>query len=117
MLDCIENDQQRYNLNDCYEKMKQCNQQLYSAANFIDFSTHDILDYIQITANSNSKVARDGSNKLSKNIETFDLMIALNEIILIKDEKAKLKNIKVDTQFLGKENVGWLITTDKRRLQ
>ena len=73
--------------------MKSCNQQLYSAANFIDFSTHDILDYIQITANFNSK---DANNKFSKNIETFDLEVALNEIILIKDEKAKLKNITID---------------------
>ena len=65
---------------------------------------HDILDYTMLNNQEAS---------FKKTIEPFDIQNSISEIIMIQNDKAKMKNIKVKTSFKGfNDEFGFLVKTD-----
>ena len=65
---------------------------LVSAAKFIDFFVHDILDY--------TVLCRDSKNFV-KNMEVFNIKHAFEEILTLIEDKIKMKEINLTTKFVG----------------
>ena len=82
------------------------------AAKFIDFFVHDILDYTLLNKNEVGFV---------KQMEVFDINKCVQEICMILSDKASMKEIDFNTQFLNfndaKISGKYFIKTDQKRLQ
>lgn len=63
-----------------------------SAAKFIDFFIHDILDYTVLFKNEKG---------FSKNMEVFNIKEAIQEILDIMEDKIKMKQLKVIVNYVG----------------
>ena len=63
-----------------------------SSANIIDFFVHDILDYTILT--------NDDKNFI-KDLTIFDIRDAVNQILVIVEDKASMKNISMKTEYRG----------------
>lgn len=92
---------------------------MVKAGKFIDYFVHDILDY--------SILSREDRN-FTKDITAFDVREAIEEIIEIMDDKAKMKEIDVTAIYTFFPNlpitiggidgeVCYAIQTDRKRLQ
>ena len=79
-----------------------------SAAKFIDFFVHDILDYTILN--------KDKQNFTKQMIE-FDIREAINQILEIQEDQRTFKNINIITKYIGFEKYGYDIKTDMKRLQ
>jgi len=66
-----------------------------SATKFVDFFVHDILDYTILN--------KDEKN-FTKNITLFNVRTAVNEIVESLEDKIKLKDINVETRYVGFDN-------------
>ena len=78
-----------------------------SSANIIDFFVHDILDYTILT--------NDDKN-FTKDLSVFDIREAVNQILVIIEDKAIMKNISMKTKYRGFRKK-FNIKTDQKRLQ
>ena len=65
-----------------------------SSTKFIDFFVHDILDYT---------ILNQDSKNFTKNISVFNMSEAADEIIQCLNDKVNMKNITVQTNFIGFE--------------
>lgn len=96
----------------CYSDLKVCSDRISSAVKFMDFFVHDILDYA---------VLQKDVKGFIKNSTFFDVREAIQETIEILEDKARAKNIQIQTQFenfvsaRGKNN--FFVKTDYRRMQ
>lgn len=72
--------------------MNNCGKKLTSAAKFIDFFVHDILDYT---------ILNKDSTNFKKQISVFDIKHAVNQIIEIQEDQINMKNINIKTQYKG----------------
>ena len=77
-----------------------------SSAKFIDYFVHDMLDYTVLT--------NDGGNFI-KNVTSFDIRVAVEEIYQILEDKAQMKQIDIKMHYL-EFNDNYLISTDQKRL-
>ena len=68
------------------------NKKIQQSSKFINYFIHDILDF---------SILRDGGHKFVKHESVFDVKDAVHEIVDILHDKAVMKNIAVDTQFVG----------------
>jgi hypothetical protein len=66
--------------------LKTCGNKMISAVKFIDFFVHDILDYTLL----NKK-----DKNFAKDLNLFNIQVAVEEIVNILEDKAALKNIRV----------------------
>jgi hypothetical protein len=87
--------------------MDKTNKRLYSAAKFIDFFIHDILDYSLLLNNKN----------LMKQYKIFDIREALQEIFEILETKIKTREVSVRAEFDNFEGDFYNVKTDVKRLQ
>ena len=78
------------NLSKIFEGFKTFGRKITSAAKFIGYFVHDILDYTII--NKDEKI-------FTKALSVFDIRDAINEIVKIQEDKASMKNIRVRTVF------------------
>ena len=69
-----------------------CCQKMTSSANIIDFFVHDILDYTILT--------NDDKNFI-KDLSIFDIREAVNQILVIIEDKAIMKKITMKTKYRG----------------
>jgi len=92
---------------------------MVKAGKFIDYFVHDILDY--------SILSRDDKN-FTKDITCFDVREAIEEILEIMDDKAKMKQIGLQAFYTFfpslpmaiddiEEDICYVIQTDRKRLQ
>ena len=72
--------------------MNNCGKKLTSAAKFVDFFVHDILDYT---------ILNKDSTNFKKQISVFDIKHAVNQIIEIQEDQINMKNINIKTQYKG----------------
>jgi signal transduction histidine kinase len=79
-------------LNEIYGGIYTCGQKLTSAAKFVDFFVHDILDYT---------ILNKDEKHFIKQISVFDINTAVQEILDIQKDKASLKNISIRISFIG----------------
>lgn len=94
----------------------QCFLKIQNSGKFIKFFVHDILDF--------SILKQDG-DKFVKNIAVFDIRDSIQEILEIQEDKIAMKNIKVETEFVGFPvilNEGQMspyfyVKSDQKRLQ
>ena len=77
-----------------YKSLTESGRKLTSASKFLDFFVHDILDYTMLN--------KDETEFLKK-IECFNIREAVDEILIIQNDKVKMKDIQVSTQYLGFE--------------
>ena len=61
-----------------------------SAAKFIDYFVHDILDYTMLNKNAKNFL---------NNMEVFDIRTCIQEIIEIQEDKIEMKGIRIETTF------------------
>ena len=87
--------------------MMNCCQKMTSSANIIDFFVHDILDYTILT--------NDDKNFI-KDLSVFDIRDAVNQILVIIEDKAIMKKISMKTKFRGFQKK-FNVKTDQKRLQ
>ena len=80
---------------------------IFSAAKFIDYFVHDILDYT---------VLKKDSKNFVKDMKIQDIKDIIKEITDILHDKIEFKNIKVKSHFIGFENC-FYVKTDAKRLQ
>ena len=91
---------------------------MVKAGKFIDYFVHDILDY--------SILSRDDKN-FTKDITCFDVREAIEEILEIMDDKAKMKRITLSEFYTffpslpmtvggTEEETCYIIQTDRKRL-
>ena len=73
-------------LENIHVSMSKSGKKIFSAAKFIDFFVHDILDYSMLQKNSESFLKKQNN---------FDIRDAINEIIDIEHDKIKMKQLKV----------------------
>jgi len=79
-------------LQQIYVGMMNCCQKMTSSANIIDFFVHDILDYTILT--------NDDKNFI-KDLSIFDIREAVNQILVIIEDKAIMKKITMKTKYRG----------------
>lgn len=65
-----------------YKGLKKCGGKMTSAAKFIDFFVHDILDYTMLNKNAKNFI---------KDVAVFDIKKCINEIVEIQQDKIDLK--------------------------
>ena len=91
---------------------------MVKAGKFIDYFVHDILDY--------SILSRE-DKKFTKDITRFDIRVAIEEIIELMDDKAKMKQIDVSAFYtlfptiaipmaIVTGEISYIIKTDRKRL-
>jgi hypothetical protein len=78
---------------------------MISAVKFIDIFVHDILDYTLLNKKNKNFV---------KNMSTFNIKLAVEEIVNVWEDKATLKNNKVRTVYSGFDS--YMVKTDSKRL-
>ena len=76
-----------------------------SAAKLLNFYVADLLCLAQIEKGT-----------FRKNISSFDLREAIQEVITIQDEKAKSKNITLRQTLVGFDGDNFTVSTDKMRI-
>ena len=91
-----------------YNKIINSNKKMASSTKFIDFFVHDILDYTMLNKNE---------SKFDKHITIFNVKDSVNEIIETLDDKTQMKDIEIDTKYVGFENNNLNIQTDQKRMQ
>jgi hypothetical protein len=64
--------------------MSNCGSKIYSAAKFIDYFVHDILDYT---------ILNKQQKNFLKNKSVFDVRDAIQEIVDIEQDKISMKSI------------------------
>ena len=81
-----------------------------SAANFIDFFVHDILDFT---------VLQETAHNFSKNDSVFDIREAIQQIIDTLEAKTQIKGITTRKRYLNFETRthGFMVKTDMKRIQ
>ena len=98
-------------LNEIFKGLKTCGKKMTSAAKFIDFFVHDILDYTMLNKEEKG---------FTKALMVFDIREAVLEIITIQEDKAKFKNISLRTVYNGFENdeedINYFVKSDQKRL-
>ena len=97
---------------DLLKGLKTCGKKMTSAAKFIDFFVHDILDYTMLNKEEKS---------FTKALMVFDIREAVLEIITIQEDKAQMKNISLRTVYNGFENddeedIKYYVKSDQKRL-
>ena len=88
--------------------MNICGDKIFSAAKFIDYFVHDILDYTILN--------KDGKNFI-KNPKIFDMRDAIEEIVVIQMDKIEMKQITIEKHFFGFTDEDFLVKTDIKRMQ
>ena len=83
-----------------------CGKKIVSATQFIDFFVHDILDFSVLNKNDEN---------FTPNNSVFDIREAIQHIVNIQEDKAKMKQIKVRKLFKGFENNNFKVKTDLKR--
>ena len=73
-----------------------------SSAKFIDYFVHDMLDYTVLT---------NECSKFIKIVTIFDIRGAIEEIYHILEDKASMKEIKIEMNYLHFDG-NYLIETD-----
>ena len=94
-------------LEDIHSGMAQSGKKIFSAAKFIDYFVHDILDYTILQKNSENFMKRSS---------VFDIRHAIDEIIEIESDKIEMKEITVTQHYSGFKN-NFMVKTDTKRLQ
>ena len=84
-----------YHLTKVYNGLQTCGKKMTSAAKFIDFFVHDILDYTMLNK---------AEKNFTKPLAVFDIKEAVKEIVIIQEDKASMKDIHVRTIFRGFED-------------
>ena len=88
--------------------MKTASKKISSAAKFIDFFVHDMLDYTVLTKKAQN---------FAKQIGVFDAKEAIEELATIMEDKVLLKNIDLATEFQGFDANQPLVKSDRKRFQ
>lgn len=88
--------------------MSICGKKVDSATKFIDFFVHDILDFSVLNKNDAN------FNPINS---VFDIRDAIDTIIEMQEDKARMKKILVRTRFINFENQPskYFINTDLKR--
>lgn len=76
---------------------------MVNAAKFIDFFVHDILDYT---------ILNKDHNKFKPQNQLFDIRDAIIQIIEIQEDKARMKQINITTEYFGFEESSYNLFTD-----
>ena len=85
-----------------------------SAAKFIDYFVHDILDYT---------ILNKEEKNFAKDTTSMDIRATINEIVEIQRDKAKIKDIDIQIRyknfkrFENSDKLNFLVKTDQKRLQ
>ena len=87
--------------------MTQC-KKMKAATNFIDFFVHDILDFT---------VLEERAENFTKNLTVFDVREAIDQILVMMEDKVNLQEILVRTRYLNFDESGYMIKTDMKRFQ
>jgi hypothetical protein len=66
--------------------LENCGNKMSSAAKFIDYFVHDILDYT---------ILNKEEKNFAKDLQIKDIRHTIEEIVEIQEDKAKLKEIKI----------------------
>lgn len=66
------------------DKLTESGRKLSSASKFLDFFVHDILDYTMLNKDE---------TEFHKKIENFNIREAVDEILVIQNDKVKMKDI------------------------
>lgn len=95
------------------EGLKTCGKKMTNSAKFIDYFVHDILDF---------SILNKEDSKFTKDLNIQSIKETVNQIKLIQEDKAKMKNIQIQTHFkdfpdmLGERQFLYVMT-DHKRLQ
>jgi CheY-like chemotaxis protein len=92
-------------IKEIWQQLQVCGGKIKSAASFIDFFSHDILDYTMLNQKTINFV---------KNMANFDIRVAIREIIEILEDKLKMKDIRMETDYIGFDGCD-LVNSDKKR--
>ena len=93
--------------------LENCGNKMSSAAKFIDYFVHDILDYT---------ILNKEEKNFAKDLKLEDIRGTIEEIVEIQGDKAKIKDIEVQVKFKnfenfdGSEEVNYLVKTDQKRM-
>ena len=99
-----------------FKDLSESSEKMFSAVNFIDFFVHDILDYTMLKNNKS----------FTKNKQVFDISVAIDEIKMFLEDKAKMKDITIGTDLRGfpseiaengRKRIIKSVFTDKKRMQ
>ena len=74
----------------------ECCKKTQNSGKFIKYFVHDILDF---------SILRNDGSKFVKDLKVFDVRDTIQEIIEIQEDKAALKDIKVEMVFRGFEEL------------
>ena len=89
--------------------LENCGNKMSSAAKFIDYFVHDILDYT---------ILNKEEKNFAKDLKLMDIRRTIEEIVEIQEDKAKIKNIDIQIKFKGfkefedSDQVNYLVKTD-----
>jgi signal transduction histidine kinase len=94
-------------------RFSECCIRIDSAAKLIDFFVHDILDYT---------ILNKKAENFMKNNSIFEVRKAVDEILMILEDKITMKKIKIKTTYNGfihgfGQQVMTFVKTDQKRLQ
>ena len=94
--------------------LENCGSKMSSAAKFIDYFVHDILDYT---------ILNKEEKNFTKDLKLMDIRRTINEIIEIQGDKALIKEIDIQIKYKNfvsfddSEDINYLVKTDQKRLQ
>lgn len=94
--------------------LENCGNKMSSAAKFIDYFVHDILDYT---------ILNKEEKNFAKDLKLEDIRGTIEEIVEIQGDKAKIKDIDVQVKFKNfekfekSEDINYLVKTDQKRMQ
>jgi signal transduction histidine kinase len=94
--------------------LENCGNKMSSAAKFIDYFVHDMLDYT---------ILNKEEKNFAKDMTNTDIRITIDEIVEIQRDKAKIKDINIQIsyknfqQFENSDKINYLVKTDQKRLQ
>lgn len=89
--------------------LENCGNKMSSAAKFIDYFVHDILDYT---------ILNKEEKNFAKDLKLMDIRRTIEEIVEIQEDKAKIKNIDIQIKYKGfkefedSDQVNYLVKTD-----
>ena len=84
-----------------------------SAAKFIDYFVHDILDYT---------ILNKQEKNFAKDLQIMDIRNTIEEIIEIQGDKAEIKQIEIEIKYKNfeayddSEEINFFVKTDQKRL-
>lgn len=70
--------------------LENCGNKMSSAAKFIDYFVHDILDYT---------ILNKEEKNFAKDIKLMDIRRTIQEIVEIQEDKAKIKDIDIQISY------------------